>query len=387
MKTPRFAVLTMFFVNGALFANWVARIPEFQSKFDLSEGELGLVLLCGSVGVLVGLALTSSIIAQFGSRKVTTFGAVIMAVAGFLLTIMPHPLALGAGLLFMGAFQSAMDVAMNAQGVEVERRSQKPLMSSFHAAYSIGNVAGAAIGAGMAQLAVSLPVHFAIVSVVFGGLAVFASQSMLDIQSETSGKREAPFQIPARVLWPIGLIAFCSGLGEGSMGDWSAVYLKKIVGTEASVAAFGFAAFSIMMTIGRFSGDWLTSRIRSTRIVRFGGLIAGLGLLLAVLVPETPIVLLGFAAVGIGLANVIPLAFSAAGNTPGISSSRGLAGVATIGYAAFLAGPPLVGMIADALSLRVSLGMIAALVGLIFVFADAIQPRREAAQPVVVAGD
>jgi len=385
LTAARWAVLIMFFINGASFANFVARIPEFQSRFDLTAAQLGLTLMGGSVGVLSALTFTSSLVARFGSRAVTIFGAVGLYLALPLIAVMPHPIALWVALFLLGMFMTMMDVAMNAQGVEVERGLGKPVMSSFHGAWSIGAAVGAAMGAGTVSLHMPALIHFSIATMIFLTLGLIGSRWLLHVEGE-QGERQPPFQIPPRVLWPLGAIAFCSGIGEGSMGDWSAVYLTKVLNSSPALAAMGFTTFTTAMTIGRLSGDWITERLNRVLVVRVGGLVAGVGLLAAMLFPSIPSTFIGFTAMGIGLANVIPLAYSASGRVPGISPSQGISGVATIGYGAFLAGPPLVGALAQATSYRIALGLVAVIVLAIFVFANAIASTERASQVVVAEG-
>lgn len=361
-KAARWAVLIMFFVNGALFANWVARIPAIQQRLNLNEGALGMVLLGLAVGVLTALMLAGGLIARFGSRTVTVAGAIALCLLLPPLAIMPNAVALWLNLFAFGAAMSLMDVAMNSQGVAVEQQHGRALMSSFHAAFSIGGFFGAALSAGVTALELPPLWHFSLVALVFLGLVAVTGSRLLPEKNRPAAS-ESVFQLPPPVLWPLGLVAFCSSMGEGAMGDWSAVYLKSVVGASASVAAFGFAAFSLTMTVGRLLGDGLASRIAPDRLVRGGGLLAALGLLAAILLPQPAVTLIGFAAVGAGLSIVIPLAFSAAGNMPGISSGVGIAGVATIGYAGFLAGPPLIGLLAEATSLQLALLVVTVLVG------------------------
>jgi MFS family permease len=358
----RRAVVAMFFIQGALLANWLSRIPRIQEKFDLSEGELGFVLLGLAVGVLFGLSLVGGFIARFSSRKITLMGITGACISLPLLALAPHPLLLWSVLFILGANTSSMDVAMNVQAVEVEKRRQKPLMSSFHAAFSVGGFVGALLGAAMAELGVAPFAHFLTAGTLCFALMAYTAVGLVDVDGETSGESDSPtFSLPPRGLWALGFVAFCAAVGEGSMGDWSAVYLKNVVSTSAGTAAIGFAAFSLTMTAGRLSGDWLSARFSPATLTQVGGVIAGAGLLLAVLVPETAIVMIGFAGAGIGLSVIIPLAFSVAGNMPGIPPGMGIAGVATIGYAGFLAGPPIIGLVADATSLRVALGGVALL--------------------------
>jgi MFS family permease len=388
LQATRISVLLMFFLNGSLMANWVSRIPAIKDHLDLSAGVLGVVLLGIALGTLTALSLAGGLIARYGSRKVTIAGAIALCLTLPPLAVMPHPAALWLSLFLFGAAMSFMDVAMNTQGIEVERRSGKALMSSFHAAFSIGGFVGAAVGAGMAALDVTPLLHFAIIAVVFLALLRPATAHLIVEEPRSRAeKRPSAFQLPPRILWPLGAVAFCSSVGEGSMGDWSAVYLKEVVITSASVAAFGYAAFSLTMTIGRLLGDRLVTKYGPAALVRVGGTLAALGLLAAVILPDTGIVLIGFAAVGAGLSFVVPLVFSAAGNVPGLPSGAGIAGVATIGYAGFLAGPPLIGVIADLISLRASLLLVALLASFLIVGSRALSRPQPAAAVQPATGD
>jgi len=381
VRQARWAVLAVFFINGALFANWVSRIPQIQDSLALSEGQLGLVLLGISVGVLVALVLVGGWVARFGSQRVTTVGAIFLSLLLPPLAWMPNAVLLWANLFLFGMALSTMDVAMNAQAVEVETLAKKPLMSTFHAAFSIGGFFGAAIGAGMAGQHIEPNIHFMIVAVVFIVFALWVNRYLLSQQSaEDTGEREPVFQLPSRALLPLGIVAFAAATSEGAMADWSGVYLSDIVQADAGTAALGFAVFSIMMTIGRLSGDYLTTRFSASRLVRVGGLIATAGIMLAVLVPETITSLIGFGAVGLGASTIVPLAFSAAGRLPDVSPSVGIAGVATIGYAGFLAGPPVIGLIAEITSLQVALIVVALLASSLIFTASALNRAEDPEQ-------
>lgn len=372
VSRARIAVLSAFFISGAVMATWVSRIPAVQSKLGLSEGPLGLLLLGLSVGVLTALSLAGGLIARFGSSRVTMGGAIAMCLILPLLALAPHPALLWIALFLFGGALSAMDVAMNEQAVLVERRAKRPLMSSFHASFSVGGLAGALIGAGMASINALTPfLHFLLVAAVFGGAMLFAYPHLLPSKHE-SEESTAVFRLPERALWGLGVIAFCAAIGEGAMADWSAVYLTEVFDASASFAALGFAAFSLTMTAGRLFGDSLSGASNPVLIVRLGGLLAALGLVVAAITPEPILALAGFAAVGFGLANVIPLTFSSAGNYPGIPTGASIAGVATIGYAGFLAGPPLIGLVAEERSLPAALLLVALLVGTLIFTARAM---------------
>lgn len=387
-QKARWAVVAMFFINGGMVGNWVSRIPQIQQKLTLSEGELGLVLMGMAVGVLTALSLVGGLIARFGNRRVTIMGTLALCLMLPLLAVMPHPVLLWIALFLFGGFMSTMDVAMNSQAVDVERLFARPLMSSFHAAFSIGGFAGAALGAAMAGQNIEPLTHFLIASGISLLLLVLAGSLLLiPAPREQTGERQSVFQLPPRILWPLGIVALCAAVGEGAMADWSGVYLSSIVGTDAGTAAFGFAAFSLTMTAGRLSGDRLAARFSPAQIVRVGGLVAAVGLLLAILLPQVAPTLLGFAAVGAGLSIGVPLAFSAAGNVPGLLPGTGIAGVATIGYAGFLAGPPIIGLIADLTSLRIALLLIMLMVGSLVFTARALSRADDSVVVAPVPGD
>ncbi len=385
-RRPRWAVLVAFFVNGALFASWISRIPAIQMKLDLSEGELGLVLFGLGVGVLMALSLAGGIIGRFGSRTVTIGGAIAMCIFLPLLALTPNAITLWLSLFLFGAATSTMDVAMNDQAVSVERHAGKPLMSSFHGAWSVGSLTGALLGAGIAGLSFGSLPHFIFATILFFILLISFARHLLPTEGQKE-KGQSIFRLPPRVVWPLGAIAFCAAIGEGAMSDWSGVYLSRTFETTVAFAALGYAAFSLTMTIGRFTGDWLVTRFNPTRVVRFGGLLAFIGIVAAIVTTEPVIVLVGYAAVGFGLANVVPLSFSAAGKLPKLPAGVGIAGVATIGYAGFLAGPPVIGLIAEATSLRFALLTVAAMVGSLVFLAQAIKVASPATQPVTIPSD
>lgn len=374
-RYARWAVLAIFFINGALLSNWVARIPDIQRKLSLSEGALGIVLLGLSVGVLTALTMAGGLVARFGSRAVTTVTTFLLCGALPLLALAPSPVLLWMALFIFGATLSTMDVAMNAQAVEVERRHDKPLMSSFHASFSIGAFFGAVIGSFLTDLS---PLnHFLFASVVGFVGALIAVRPLVDVDGEKQSGGSV-FRLPERSLWMLGAVAFAGAIGEGAMADWSTVYLTNVVQTDTSTAALGFASFSLMMTVGRAAGDWITAHINVPLLVRGGGILAAIGLFIAILLPDTIPVIIGFGLVGAGISITIPLAFSAVGKMPGIAPGAGIAGVATIGYAGFLAGPPILGLIAEFTSLRISLGLVAFVVATLVITGGALAIETDA---------
>lgn len=369
---PRTAVILFFLIHGGLFGNWIARIPDVRDSFGLSEGELGLVLLGGPIGILAWLPLVSGLISRFGSRSVTFWSAAGFCVAVPTLAFAPTPLALAGLLVLLGAITSTNDVAMNAQAVEVERIRQRSLMSSFHAAFSIGGVLGAVMGEAFTSLGFSIQEHFVASGIIFLVVAVLGYTQLVDVEGEKQSGSPV-FTLPARVLLPLGAVAFCAAIAEGAMADWGGIYMSDIVNVEDAIDGIGFAAFSLTMTLGRISGDYFIDRFSTRALVTASGVLGSVGLGTIVLFPYLVPTVIGFALVGIGLSYIIPLMFAIAGRIPDLPSGAGIAGTATLGYTGFIAGPPVIGFIAEATSLRVSFAMLAVLVSSLIVLAQSVR--------------
>ncbi len=355
----RFGVTVMFLVHGMIFGNWVARIPDIKAALDLSDGQLGQILLGMPVGILIGLPTVSGLIVRFGSRRMTIGTMLLFAAAMAMLGFMPNGVALFFALIAFGLVSSMNDVSINSQGVAVENLHNRSIMSSFHAAFSIGGVFGALMGAFFTGVGVSTQGHLVAAAIFSSLIGLAVSPLLLEVESERQTERKSPFTLPARALWGLGIIAFFSSIGEGAMADWSGVFMRSEVKVSDTLVPFGFAAFSAMMTIGRISGDYLIERFSPRFLIIFSGVLAGSGLGILVALPALPTAILGFAMVGIGLSYIIPLMFALAGQMPNLPPGAGIAGVATLGYSGFLAGPPIIGLLAEATSLRVSFALLA----------------------------
>jgi MFS family permease len=361
-QPARVAVAVLFFLNGAIFASWVTRLPAVQARLLLTSGELGLALLGTAAGALVAMNLSGYLSARFGSRSVTTMAALCLCAVLPLLALAPTLPALVTTLVLFGASNGSMDVAMNTQGVAVERRYGRPILNSFHACYSLGALAGALLGGLVAASGIAPLPHFVSMALFSAILILSVTRLLLPAQTEVQGTgKGVAFAFPTRALLALGLVAFCVVLGEGAMADWSAIYLTSTLHTGAGLAAAGYAAFSVMMALGRGGGDRLTARLGPMAMVRLGGLVAAVGLTLALTGLWVPIAILGFGLVGAGFSVLFPLTLSAAGRTSKQASGTAIAAVATCGYMGFLVGPPVIGFIADALSLRIALGVVVVL--------------------------
>ena len=377
--TFRLAVLTIFFVNGAGLASWVAHIPLVKERLELSEGLLGLALLAMAVGALLAMPLMGWLVPRFGSRTLTTVAVMLFCLVLPLPVLASSLASLVAALMLFGACNGALDIAMNAQAVGVEKLYRRPIMSSFHALFSLGGLVGAALGGLVLAAGISPNIHILLATAILMLAAITALPKLLPdtMQAVIHGHG---FVRPSGPLIFLGLLAFLVLLGEGAMADWGAVYLHSTLGTSAGFAALGYAAFSLTMAVGRFTGDALISRFGAVAFARVSATLGATGLGAALVIGHPLAALVGFACVGLGLSNLVPILFSAAGRASGINPGMAIAAVATMGYFGFLAGPALIGFTAELVSLPTALGLVVlgiALVGTFAYVADQAADERE----------
>lgn len=378
-QAARRAVLTVFACNGAGLSTWFPHIPEIQRKLDLSDGALGLALLGTPIGALLAMPLSSTLIGRFGSRRVTLTAAMILFVSLPLPALAPGLPLLIAALAMLGAGNGVLDVAMNVQAVAVEERYRRPIMSTFHGVFSVGGLTGALVAVAVTSLGVEAAPHLAFMAVILAVIVLRVAAPHL-LPNNPGNRAEARgshggFSWPSRALLRLGVVAFCVLVGEGAMADWSAVYLRNTLDTGAGFASAGFAVFSSMMALGRLTGDKITAKVGPVAMLRYGGIIVAVGLGLALASANPYAALVGFACVGLGLAAGFPIAISAAGRVPGVPSGSALTAVTTVGYAGFLAGPPIIGLLSEVSSLRLALGVVAILGAVIALLAPTVAPR------------
>ena len=351
----RCAVSALFFVNGAILASWVPYVPMVKQRLGIGDGLLGVVLLFMAIGALGALPFAGTLVGRLGSRTVSVGAGLGLCLSLPLPILAPTLFLVALALLFFGAFNSTLDVAMNAQAVEVEQRRGRALMSSFHAMFSVGGLAGALLSSVIIAAGVGAADHI-LTAALLGSVAILIARSALIAVAPSPSP---VFVRPTRGLLGLGVLALCALLAEGAIGDWSAVYLMDSRGASQSVAAAGFAAFSLAMAGGRFAGDHVSRWLGAACLLRLSGALAAGGLLLALIVKEPVIAIAGFGLVGLGVANLIPVIFSAAGRAYAVAPGHGLAAVATTGYVGFLAGPPAIGLAAEVAGLPAALGIVA----------------------------
>lgn len=362
MLNHRIAVKAAFFINGFVYANWVARLTRIQEIYDADNGDIGLVLLAMSLGAVVAMPFTGWVILKNGSRRITLTAVVLYSAIVALIPFIPNIYALGILYFGMGIVNGMLDVAMNSQAVMVEQLYKKPIMTSFHAFFSIGMALGAWNGALLTELHVDLLRHFLLVAGVSLLGAIWIGRNLIHDKPEATAHSDGPlFRLPNAALIGIGVIAFCCMLGEGAMSDWSVNYMENVVKSSKSLAPIALSAFATAMTLGRIFGDAARARIGDKKLIVWGGLLSTTGLVLALTIPNPYPAIAGFFLVGLGLSTIVPIAYSIAGNNKSLPSGVGLAMVTTVGYSGFLFGPPIIGFLADWGSLRFSLVVVVVL--------------------------
>lgn len=383
----RIALTAFFAVDGFLFAAWVVRIPDVRAQVGASHSSLGLALLCISAGAVATMAVVGRLCVRYGSRQVTVVSLTVLSLAVALPAHTASVPALGGVLLLFGAGYGAANVSMNSAAVDLVAELRRPVMPSFHAGYSLGGLLGAAAGgllAGTLSTAWALALSGALgllVTAVAGATLLRAPAAVTArlVSTPASTPVSTSVHQPARnarlLVVLLGLIALCTAYGEGALADWATLHLTDDVHASAGLAATGYAAFAFAMTAGRLSGTWLSVRAGQTRVMLFGGLAACTGMLVAALAPAIPVVLAGFVLVGLGLANVFPLAIARAGAAGG---PQGVATASTLGYAGMLVGPPVIGFLADATTLPLALTTVAATAALAAALSLAVRPKPTA---------
>lgn len=344
----------MFGMCGAAFATWAARVPAAAQRLHLVPGQLALALFGLAVGSVIALVGAGPLITRIGSRAGAAVGAGVLCL-GLPLISLAGDLALLVGALFvLGVGNSLLDVSMNAHAARVEHEYGRPIFAGFHAFWNIGGLAGSGLGAVLAGRNVPIGTHFAWVG---GALLVIAWVAIgrLFLRGPDRGQGDAAFALPSRALIPLGVIAFCGFVAEGTVNDWSAVYLTNVTAAAPAVASLGYFAFSITMIAVRLVADRLAARFTVTRFVRVAALVAAAGFAVALLVATPAVGVFGFGVVGLGVSAIVPLAWSAAGRVQPGSPGRAIAAVATCGYLGFLVGPMLIGGLAGAFGLRLAL--------------------------------
>jgi predicted MFS family arabinose efflux permease len=355
MKTQRVAVAASFFANGFLYSNWTARLPEFQQNLGVNDAVLGSLLFLIALGAIISMPFSGWLTTRLGSRRPTIIMGFLFCMVLALVPIFQQLWLVSVVFVGLGICTGSMDVAMNGQAILVERLYQRPINSTFHATFSIGMALGAGTGALVSRLGMPLPLHLPLISGLVILLLIWASTQLVRDEPESSEGDEGHFRWPNRAILPLGLIAFCCMCGEGSMVDWSAQYMNKVVGKSEDFSALAFACFGIAMTTGRIFGDYTTQKLGPQRLLLIDSVLTILGLSLALGFPGVVTTFVGFFLAGLGFSTIIPLVFSRAGNMRDDNPAAGIAMASTVGYAGFFIGPPSIGYLSEQFGLRIGL--------------------------------
>jgi MFS family permease len=368
LRRARVAVAACFFLNAVFYSNLVPRLPELKAQLGLSNSSLGVALAALPLGALLAGLSSALLIRRFGSARVASFGLVALGATLWFVALAPNWPALAAAFLVAGALDNVIDVAQNAHGLRVQRHYGRSILNAFHGIWSIGAVAGGLLGSAAAGLGIPLATHLGLSAVVFGLAAIAAYRAMLpgpdDADRVVDPLPDTPAgaahgralrRAAAPALLGLGVLAACGAFVEDAGASWSALYLRSELAAGAAAAGLGFVALQGAMTVGRLTGDRIVDRYGQRRVVEVGGLLIAGGMGLALALPSVATTLVGFALAGLGVATLIPAVYHAADELPGLPHGVGLAVINWLLRVGFLLSPPVIGVLADATSLRVAL--------------------------------
>jgi Major Facilitator Superfamily. len=363
-QKSRIAVAVFFFMSGFGFSTWASRIPTIQQQLHLNEAQLGAVLFALPAGLLLTLPFTGYLLRRFSSRYIMVIGALLFNVMLCLTGFTQHVWQLAVVLFVFGFSRNMFNISVNAQSIGVQALYNKPIVSGFHGIWSVAGFAAASLGSLMVSVNLAPSWHFLIVgsTLTICG-AIFYKHTVH--QRPQPHERKTAFHPPDASLLKLGCICFASMAIEGTMYDWSAIFMKKVVHAPKGMAAAGYAVYMVAMTLGRFTGDTISKKLGMKTMLKYSGALIFTSLMLAALLPYPITAALGFVMTGFGVSCVVPMIFTMAGTIKGKSSGPAIAGVSTVGYFGFLVVPPTVGFIAEQFNLRWSFGLIAMLGALI----------------------
>ena len=359
-RPARIGVSNFFFISGLCFATWAARIPDIQHHLNLSEAALGSVLFASPVGSMLCLPLAGFLVTRFGSRNCLLAGSFIYAVILCCIGLVDTVWQLVAALFFFGMAGNLMNISVNTQAVGVEALYKRSIMASFHGLWSLAGFTGAAIGTLMVSQGISPLHHFILVaSLMIIAVIIFFRHTL---REDDHGREKTKFQFKwsnIKSVITLGIIAFCCMGCEGCMFDWSGIYFRDIVKAPSYLVTVGYTVFMATMATGRFIADTMVTKFGATRVLQASGTLITTGLLTAVIFPNIYAAAFGFFLTGFGVSSVVPLSYGLAGKSTKLSAGIAISLVSSVGFLGFLFGPPIIGYIAEALSLQWSFGLMA----------------------------
>jgi predicted MFS family arabinose efflux permease len=356
----RWASRAQFFSSGFIFATWGVHVPTVKAHYGLDEAQLGLALLAAGAGAMFGLTSAGRWIGRHGPRRIAAISGCVYALLLAGLIAMPGYFALMGLLAAFGLVTSVFDVAINTEAAQLEMQSGTPLMSGMHGMFSLGGMAGAASGSAVLAAGMGAQLHLLLVAAAMVLLVAVSSTRMLPKAVATgsagsAGSADHSFRLPRGPLAVLGVLAALGLIAEGAIYDWSVLYMQQELGSPQKQAALAYAAFSAAMAAARFGGDAMRARFTPVALLRGSGLLAAAAMTLVLLTDLPWLALVGFAGVGIGFANVVPILFGASARVPGVEPASGIASVSAVAYLGFMAGPAVIGLLARASSLTAAL--------------------------------
>jgi MFS family permease len=358
LSKRRIALGALFFFMGICFASWAARIPDIQTKFQLSEGQLGTILLCLPIGSMLGLPIAGWSVHRYGSRRVILICSFAYALTLPLIGLSPSTWIIALVLMGFGMLGNIMNISLNTQAIGLENQLGKSILASFHGIWSMAGFTGAGVGAGMIFLNFSPAAHYVVVALLSVVLILLSQKFVINDKPAEGEEGGLVLRKPDALLLRVGLISFLGMMAEGCMFDWSGVYFKKIVEAEPQYVSLGYVCFMGAMASGRFVTDKASNRFGKVPVLQVSGLLIFFGLLLSVVFPSLFTAAIGFLMVGAGVASIVPVSYGIAGRSKLYTPSVALALVSTISFFGFLVGPPLIGFVAELFDLKVSFALI-----------------------------
>ncbi len=379
-RRGRTAVNMIFAVHGVISGTFAARLPWIQNHIHASPGVLGAVMVTQTAGALLLMPATGVVTHRVGAKNAMRILIALWCLSLALPPLVPGPWSLAALLLFFGATAGCSDVAMNAHAVRIERRTGRSIMSGFHGVWAVGMIAGSALGGLCAGAGIGAPAEFVVTALVFTVVGVVSCNLLPPDGAIDDGRAQADmapprYALPSKAILFIGIVGFCGIFAEGASNSWCAVYLIQVAHSNQAVGAYSLTGFSVMMALGRLTGDAVARRIGPVASVRWGGVIAVAGTVMVALCHTPALCIVGFAAIGLGTATSVPLAFAAAGRLGGAGAEAAVAGIATIMYGAGLVAGPSVGALGSAVSLPFAFWVTAAVTTGLVLGAQALRPK------------
>jgi MFS family permease len=351
------ATRLIFLVSGIGMSAWAPMVPYAKARLGLDDAQLGLALLAFGGGSMLSMPFVGWLAHRLGNRTLIVASGLLMCLALPALAMVPSMSTLIAVLLYFGVVLGAVDVSMNAHAVDVERLDGGRLMSGFHGLFSVGGLTGSGV--------MPLTLAASVMALVLAAVVMWLRHDLLNDAPSADAPPKEPLAMPHRLAWLLGLLCFVSFLAEGSMLDWSAVFMRDFRGVSPASAGFGYAFFSVAMALGRLMGDRIVGRFGPVWTMRIGAALAAAGFLMAAAVSSATMSIVGFVLIGLGASNIVPVMFSAAGRLPGTPPAIAIATVTTLGYVGLLSGPALIGVVAHMSSLAIAFGGVAVLLALV----------------------